>query len=187
MIDSEDDAMGFLRLSVYCEFYKQDGRKSMLAFKRFFTTIYLMLSVGVTWAAMTQDRVNYPSWALVGPAEFGNFHHAVLVGTQTYIIPFALLTLPMGLAMIWLRHPAISRGLVIFVLAIGLFGGAITTRLAIPIQKEMLHGDPGDRANMVQKLIDIDLRWRFFPGLLALGALSVMVYQLTGARASEAE
>ncbi|AFL89281.1 hypothetical protein Terro_3049 [Terriglobus roseus DSM 18391] len=152
----------------------------MLDFRRLYSTFYLVLSIGVTWAALSQDRVNYPSWALVGPAEFNAFHHAVIVGTYTYIIPFALLSLPAGIAMIWLRHPAISRSLVILVLAVGLFGGAITTRLAIPIQKQMDYGDHRHIPALVQQLITIDLYWRVIPGLIALAALATMTYQLSG-------
>jgi hypothetical protein len=150
----------------------------MLMLRRLLTTVYLMLSIGVTWAAMSQDRVNYPSWALVGPREFGAFHHSVLVGTQTYIIPFALLGFPLGIAMIWLRHPAISRWLVVFTLAVGVLGVATTTQLAIPLQKQMLHGDPGDIPVLVSKLIEVDLYWRIIPGLLAMMAYGVMLFQL---------
>lgn len=152
----------------------------MLDLRRVYSTFYLVLSIGVTWAALSQDRVNYPSWALVGPAEFNAFHHAVVVGTYTYIIPFALLSLPAGIAMIWLRHPSISRSLVILVLAIGLFGGAITTRLAIPIQKQMDYGDHQHIPALVQQLIAIDLYWRVVPGLIALAALAIMTFQLSG-------
>jgi len=151
----------------------------MTTFRRVLTTIYLVLSIGVTWAAMSQDRVNYPSWALVGPKEFGAFHHSVLVGTQTYIIPFALLSFPLGVAMIWLRHPAVSRALIVFALAVGILGAITTTQLAIPIQKEMLHGDPAAISALVQKLIAVDLYWRIIPGLLALVAYGIMLFQLT--------
>ena len=135
---------------------------------------------------MTQDRVNYPAWALVGPNEFKNFHHAVLVGTQTYIIPFALLGLIAGIPMIWRRHPAISRSLVIFVLAIGALGGIVTTRMAIPIQKQMYREDPSRIPELVRQLIAVDLHWRIYPGLLALAALAVMVYQVTNAASTRA-
>jgi hypothetical protein len=153
---------------------------AMVDMRRLYSTFYLVLSIGVTWAALSQDRVNYPAWALVGPGQFNAFHHAVIVGTYTYIIPFALLSLPVGLGMIWLRHPSISRSLVILVLAIGLFGGAITTRLAIPIQKQMDYGDHQHIPALVQQLITIDLYWRVIPGLIALAALAVMTYQLSG-------
>ncbi len=152
----------------------------MFDLRRLYSTFYLVLTIGVTWAALSQDRVNYPSWALVGPAQFNAFHHAVIVGTYTYIIPFALLSLPAGIGMIWLRHPSISRSLVILVLAIGLFGGAITTRLAIPIQKQMDYGDHQHIPALVQQLITIDLYWRVIPGLISLAALAVMTYQLSG-------
>jgi hypothetical protein len=155
-------------------------------FRKLYTTFYLVLSIGITWAAMSQDRVNYPSWALVGPNEFKDFHHAVLVGTQTYIIPFALLSLLAGVLMIWLRHPAISRVLVIFVLAMGILGGVATTRMAIPIQKQMYREDPGHIPALVQQLISVDLHWRIFPGLLALAALAIMVYQVTNAASNKA-
>lgn len=151
----------------------------MMTFRRMLTTLYLLVGIGVTWAAMSQDRVNYPSWALVGPKEFGTFHHAVLVGTQTYIIPFALLSFPLALAMIWFRHPAISRSLVIFVLGVGILGAITTTQMAIPLQKQMLHGDPANIPGLVRKLIEVDLYWRIIPGILALIAYGVMLFQLT--------
>jgi hypothetical protein len=154
---------------------------TMMTFRRVLTTMYLLLSIGVTWAAMSQDRVNYPSWALVGPREFGAFHHSVLVGTQTYIIPFALLSFPLGLAMIWLRHPAISRWLVMFTLAVGVLGAITTTQLAIPLQKQMLHGDPANIPMLVGKLIKVDLYWRIIPGVLAMIAYGIMLFQLTDA------
>jgi uncharacterized protein (DUF2062 family) len=34
----------------------------MLDLRRLYSTFYLVLSIGVTWAALSQDRVNYPSW-----------------------------------------------------------------------------------------------------------------------------
>jgi hypothetical protein len=163
----------------------RDQELSLPTVRKIYSTFYLVLGIGITWASMTQDRVNYPSWALVGPNEFKNFHHAVLVGTQTYIIPFALLGLLAGIPMIWLRHPAISRNLVIFVLAIGALGAVVTTRMAIPIQKQMYREDPSHIPALVQQLIAVDLYWRIFPGLLALAALAVMVYQLANAASTQ--
>jgi hypothetical protein len=69
---------------------------------------------------------------------------------------------------------------VLLVLAIGFFGGIITTRLAIPIQKQMDYGDPSNIPALVHQLITIDLYWRMIPGLISMVALALMVYQLSG-------
>jgi hypothetical protein len=34
----------------------------MVDMRRLYSTFYLVLNIGVTWAALSQDRVNYPSW-----------------------------------------------------------------------------------------------------------------------------
>jgi hypothetical protein len=35
-----------------------------LKLRRIFTTFYLVLSIGGTWAAIASDRVSYPAWAV---------------------------------------------------------------------------------------------------------------------------
>jgi hypothetical protein len=147
--------------------------------RRIFTTLYIVITIGATWAAVVSDRVSYPAWPLVGPSEFGAFHHAILTGTRLYLIPPALLSLVMTLAMFWLRSPAISRGLVALVLVCQLIGAFATVGMAIPLQIRMLHGPASAIPEGVRQLISIDLYWRGIPGLLCLIVLAVMIYSIS--------
>lgn len=148
--------------------------------QRLFTALYLLLGIGVGCASIVQDRVNYPTWALVGPQEFVAFHDAYTARTFMFLLPFAQLFVPVSVLMIWLRHPAISRSLVLLVAAIGFFETFVTLRLAIPLHKQLDHVvDRRLVPGLLNELINVDVQYRFWPGLLSLVALAVMVYQLT--------
>jgi hypothetical protein len=148
--------------------------------QRLFTTLYLLLGIGVGYASIVQDRVNYPTWALVGPQEFVAFHAAYTACTFLFLLPFAQLFVPVNVLMIWLRHPAISRSLVIFIAIISLLETFVTLRLAIPIHKQLAHVvDRSQVPGLLHELINVDVQYRFWPGLLSLVALALMVYQLT--------
>jgi hypothetical protein len=148
--------------------------------QRLFTTLYLFLGVGVGCASIVQDRVNYPTWHLVGASEFVAFHDAYTARTFLFLIPVAQLFVLVSLPMIRLRHPAISRSLVLLVAIVGLVETFVTVRMAIPIYKQLDHVvDRSKVPDLLNELIAVDLHYRFWPGLLSLAALVVMVYQLT--------
>jgi hypothetical protein len=149
--------------------------------RRIFTTLYIVITIGATWAAVVSDRVSYPAWVMVGPSEFGSFHHAILTGTRLYLIPPALLSMVMTIAMFWLRTPAISRRLVGLVLLSQLIGAFATVRMAIPLQIRMLHGPASAIPEGVAQLISIDLYWRGIPGIVCLIALGMMTYNVSTA------
>ncbi len=149
--------------------------------RRIFTTLYIVITIGATWAAVVSDRVSYPAWMMVGPKEFGAFHHAILTGTRLYLIPPALLSLGMTIAMFWLRITAISRRLIGLVLLCQIIGAFATVRIAIPLQIRMLHGPASAIPDGVAKLIAIDLYWRGIPGVVCLIALGVMIYKMGAA------
>lgn len=152
--------------------------------RNLFTSLYIVITIGATWAAVISDRVSYPAWAMVGPKEFGAFHHVILTGTQTYLIPPALLSLVMTIAMFWLRAPAISRGLVGIVLLGQIVGAYATVRMAIPVQIRMLHGPASAMPDGIAQLITIDLYWRAIPGTICLIAVGLMIYKLMERRPS---
>jgi hypothetical protein len=149
--------------------------------RRIFTTLYIVITIGATWAAVISDRVSYPAWAMVGPNEFGAFHHAILTGTRLYLIPPALLSLVMTIAMFWMRMPAIPRRLVGLVLICQLIGAFATVRMAIPVQVRMLHGPASAIPQGIAQLISIDLYWRGIPGIICLIALGMMIYRISTA------
>jgi hypothetical protein len=75
----EPNAAGCILACLYAE-SRTPRELKMVDIRRLYSTFYLVLTIGVTWAALSQDRVNYPSWALVGPAQFNAFHRASLSG-----------------------------------------------------------------------------------------------------------
>ncbi|MEJ7661516.1 MAG: beta-L-arabinofuranosidase domain-containing protein [Hymenobacter sp.] len=97
-----------------------------------------------------------------------------------FLLAFAQLFVPVRVLMIWLRHPAILRSLVLLVAAGGFFETFVTLRLAIPSTSSWTTlWTAALVPGLLNELINVDVQYRFWPGLLSLVALAVMVYQLT--------
>lgn len=77
--------------------------------------------------------------------------------------------------MIWFRHPAVSRKLVILVALLNLFIFMVTITLAIPIQDQL---DQHKSVALIDQLGWYHLYLRTLPGIVALLTISTMLYQL---------
>lgn len=126
-----------------------------------FTVFYLVLSFYVFSVGTMQGLINYPVWALVGEDEFKAFHQAVSANTIKFFVPFVFLSLPVSILMIWLRHPVISRNLVILAAIINLLIFIVTSGQAIPIQEQL---DQGKSTGLLNELIFIHVLHAHFAG-----------------------
>lgn len=143
--------------------------------KQILTVVYLVLNIYVFCVGTLQGLINYAPWALVGATEFTAFHQAVSSRTISLFLPFFLLSLPLNFAMIWLRHPAVSRKLVILVALLNLFIFIVTITLAIPIQDQL---DQNKSVDLLDQLGRYHLYLRTLPGIVVLLAISSILYQL---------
>lgn len=143
--------------------------------KRIITVLYLVLNLYVFCVGTLQGLLNYQAWTLVGEAEFPALHQAISQRTLSLFLPFFLLSLPLNFVMIWLRHPAISRGLVILVALLNLAIFIVTITIMIPIQEQL---DQHKSVELIEQLVQYHLYLRTLPGLVVLLTICTMLYQI---------
>jgi hypothetical protein len=143
--------------------------------KQTLTVVYLILNIYVFCVGSWQGLLNYPTWPLIGDLEFPRFHQAVHQRTLSLYLPFFLFSLPLNFVMIWFRHPAIHRSLVILVALLNLANFIVTLTLAIPIQEQL---DQHRSVALIEQLIGYHLYLRVFPGTIVLLAIAAMLYQI---------
>lgn len=143
--------------------------------KRILTAVYLVLNIYVFCVGTLQGLLNYQAWTLVGEAEFPALHQAISQRTLSLFLPFFLLSLPLNFVMIWLRHPAISKGLVVLVALLNLAIFIVTITLMIPIQDQL---DQHKSGALIEQLVWYHLYLRTLPGTVVLLATCTMLYQI---------
>lgn len=141
------------------------------------TVIYFILNVYVFSVGTLQGLLNYQAWTLIGATEFPKVHQVIGQQTLRLFLPFFLLSLPLNFGMIWLRHPAMSQGLLILVALLNLAIFIVTITLAIPIQNQL---DQHQSVALIERLVWYHLYLRTLPGLIVLSALATLLYQLVG-------
>ena len=148
-----------------------------MKWKQMLTVVYFILNIFVFSVGTWQGLINYPAWALVGSADFPVLHQAISQRTISLFLPFFVLSLPLNVAMIWFRHPAISRGPVILVAVLNLAIFIVTITLMIPIQEQL---DQQKSVALLEQLVQYHLYLRTLPGLVVLLGIATMLYQIVG-------
>jgi hypothetical protein len=143
--------------------------------KQILTVVYLTLNIYVFCVGTLQGLLNYQAWTLIGDTEFPKLHQAVSQRTLSLFLPFSLLSLPLNFIMIWLRHPAISRGLVVLVALLNLAIFVVTITLMIPIQDQL---DQQKSVILIEQLVRYHLYLRTLPGTVVLLTICTMLYQI---------
>lgn len=139
------------------------------------TVAFFLLNCYVASVGTLQGLLNYQAWTLIGAVEFPKVHQAIGQQTVRFFLPFFLLSLPLDFAMIWLRHPALSQGLMIVVALLNLAIFLVTVTVAIPIQNQL---DQQQSVDLLARLVRYHLYGRTLPGLVILVTLAVLLYQL---------
>lgn len=146
-----------------------------MKWKQILTVVYLVINIYVFCVGTLQGLINYAAWGLIGTTEFPAVHQAVASRTISLFLPFFLLSLPLNFGMIWFRHPAVSRKLVILVALLNLFIFIVTITLAIPIQNQL---DQHKSVELIDQLVWYHLYLRTLPGIVVLLAIIIVLYQL---------
>ena len=136
----------------------------------------LALSLYATGATFVEGFVNYPSWRIIGPAEFVAYHQFITPRVVVFlVVPIALSTIATAL-MLWWRPSSISRRLVWIVLVCHavMWGSSIT--IQIPIQGHF--SSTGFDEERLARLIVTNLWLRRLPGLIAVGVLLWMLQRV---------
>lgn len=127
---------------------------------------FLLLTFYTAGGGTVESFVNYPTWLLIGEAEFKAYHHAL--GPRivfTLVVPL-LLSTGFNVLLFWFRPAAIPRWSVWATLLLVLFTWISTALIQIPIQAQL--GESGFSRAAIERLIATDLPFRVVPSYLRL-------------------
>lgn len=129
-----------------------DNSKQVLFFFVFALVFY------VTGAMFVQSFVNYPTWKLIGAAEFQNYHNAMSPLIIKFMVLPWLCEILFTVLLFKLRPRAVPIWGVTLALVLNLIVVASTAAIQIPIQIEL--GENGFSVNAIDKLLETDpIRW----------------------------
>ena len=146
-----------------------------MKFRNILTVCYFVVSTVSFGGGTLQGIGNYAAWKLVGAQEFPAFHQAVDDRVFTFFVPIVFVSIPISILMIWFRHPAISRNLVIVAVLLNLFIFAVTVTLAIPIHAQL---SQAKSAELIDKLVFYHNYLRTIPGLVLMFFNCLMLYEV---------
>lgn len=139
-----------------------------------------VLAFYTTGAGFIESFVNYPSWQLIGEAEFIAYHRFISPRVLLLLVLPALLCTVFTIAMLWSRPVAIPAKAVWLSLALQAVVWISTATLQVPIQLEL--GSNGLSIDLIERLIRTNLWLRRIPqGLAALLFVWMMARTLRGA------
>jgi hypothetical protein len=90
-----------------------------------------------TGAAFMESFVNYPSWHLIGQAEFIEYHHFVSPRILTYLVAPMLVGTGFTILMLWFRPAAIPVWSVWAAIAMQAIVWVSTAGIQVPIQIQL--------------------------------------------------
>src|ERR1700752_3236310 len=90
-----------------------------------------------TGAAFIEGFVNYSSWHLIGPAEFGTFHKFMTPRVLAFVVAPTAVATVFSILMLWSRPPAIPAWSVWVVIALQAVLWISSVTIQIPIQLKL--------------------------------------------------
>lgn len=87
-----------------------------------------------TGAAFVEGVVNYPSWRLIGPAEFKSYHQFISPRIWTVLVAPLLLGTAFSILMLWFRPRVIPGGAVWLAIGLQVVVWVSTATIQLPIQ-----------------------------------------------------
>lgn len=127
-------------------------------FRRHYLAVLCALAFYVTGASFVQSFVNYPTWRLIGAAEFQAYHQAMsALIIKVMVLPW-LLEIVLTVLLLWLRPQPLPRWPVVLALTLHLIAFISTALIQIPIQTQL--SEHGLSLAHLEKLLATDpIRW----------------------------
>lgn len=136
--------------------------------KRVFFLFVFALVFYVTGAAFVESFVNYPTWKLIGAAEFKTYHNALSPLIIKFMVLPWLLETVLTIALFWLRPRVIPVWMITLSLILNLIVWVSSALIQIPIQIEL--GEKGFSLYLIDVLLETDpIRW-------ASGSIRAVLY-----------
>ena len=146
-----------------------------MRFENILTILYFLSTTYSFGGGVVEGVVNYPAWKIVNATDFIEYHQFVGSRLIIFFVSVFFLSVPISVLMIWFRHPAISRNLMLIAVVLNLFIFAVTITLAIPIQTHLAQGKS---IELIDSLIFYDNYFRILPGLILMIINAFMLTQI---------
>lgn len=143
---------------------------------RWITAVFFLLTFFSAGGGIVESLVNYPTWLLLGDADFKAFHNAL--GPRivlTMVLPYLASTV-FNVLLFWHRPAQVPRWSVWVTLGLAVLSWISTAVIQIPIQAQL--GESGFSREAIERLIATDLPLRTLPGLLRLGVTFWMLLRV---------
>lgn len=137
-------------------------------YKRLYFMILFALVFYVVGAGFVQSFVNYPTWHLVGAAEFKAYHNEMSPLIMKFMVLPWLAEILLTILLLRLRPRAVPRRAVAVALALNAVSVVSTALIQIPIQIQL--GDSGLSLELLNQLLETDLI------RVAAGVLKALLY-----------
>ena len=112
-------------------------------------------------AAFIESFVNYPSWPLIGRAEFTSFHRFIAPRILTFLVAPMLLGTVFTVLLLWFRPSAIPVRAVWLAIALQAIVWTSTAAIQVPIQVEL--STNGLSVPLIERLMTTNLWLRRIP------------------------
>jgi hypothetical protein len=112
-------------------------------------------------ASFVESFVNYPTWPLIGPAEFKAYHRAIgplVIGFM--VIPMVITTV-LTIVLVWIRPAPIPRWAILLSVVLQVLIWVSTAAIQIPIQMQL--SGSGLSIPLIEQLIFTNLWLRKLP------------------------
>ncbi len=130
-------------------------------YRRAFFTLIFALMLYVTGGYFVESFVNYPSWRIIGPAEFRAYHNALGTGIIRFMVAPWFVEIALTFFLIYFRPRAVPLPGLLVAQGLNLVSLASSIFIQIPIQ--MHFGNHGMSVEHLDRLIATDpIRWVSF-------------------------
>jgi hypothetical protein len=131
-------------------------------------------------AAFVESFVNYPSWHLIGAAEFPAYHQFISPRVLSFLVAPAVLGTVFTIVMLWSRPATIPASAVWVAIAAQAVVWVSTVTIQVPIQLQLsAHGLSGE---LIERLIGTNFWLRRIPYAICAGLFVWMAAQAIGPR-----
>ncbi len=135
--------------------------------------ILCLLSMYGLGAGLVESLVNYPSWRLIGPSEFREYHAFLALRISFVLVAPLLAQLLLSLWMYW-KYPVLRKAMMLQLLFQLVFWGS-SLLWQIPIQGKL--GADGKDWALIEELVYSDLALRSLPHLLQTAHLVYVCFR----------
>lgn len=155
-----------------------------------FTTWLFLITFALVFYGMgssfVESFVNYPTWLLVGAAEFRAFHQALSPLVIGYMVVPMLVGTALTFLLVWFRPAPINRWGIWLSVVLQVIIWVSTAAIQVPIQMQL--SSDGLSLPAIERLIFTNLWFRKVPQILNVVLFLWMMSRMLSVRkASEAE